>query len=649
MRTLLPLLFIIFFGTSQSYAQQDVACKDLSLLVEMESHAQEPLLHFRGNELTDNYDLKYHRLEWEVNPSHKFIAGTVTSYFTPTKAGFQEINFDFSNALTINEILYHGSTVDYVQQANNRLQITLPQMIPVGQLDSIAVIYEGTPPASGFGSFSTTTHNGSPILWTLSEPYGAMEWWPCKQDLNDKIDSIDVYVRTPKEYRAASNGILVHEIPDGDKVIYHWKHRHPIAAYLVAIAVTNYAVYSDFVPVPDGDSILMLNYVFPENLASAQIGTANNVAVLQLFNDLFGLYPFADEKFGHAQFSWGGGMEHQTMSFVVNFSHFLLSHELAHQWFGDYVTCGSWEDIWLNEGFATYLEGMTYEHGLGPNNWKNWLQGRIASVTSQPGGSVFVPDTTSIGRIFNGRLSYSKGALVLHMLRWKVGDDNFFQAIGNYLNDPAIAYGYAKTADLKAHLEAQSGQDLTEFFDDWFYGEGFPTYHIAWKNTETGANLQVDQTTSHPSVDFFEMPIPVLLKGEGQEFMARLDHTFSGQEFNVEVPFVVEEVVFDPYPWLISSNNTIDFIATDTKEAKRLEQSIRLAPNPASEVIEVSFENVENRVKKVVLRNVEGKILQTIQPHSGAFELNVSKFVPGTYLLTFYGEGVQVSKKFVKQ
>ncbi|NOZ35444.1 MAG: M1 family metallopeptidase [Chlorobi bacterium] len=113
----------------------------------------------------------------------------------------------------------------------------------------------------------------------------------------------------------------------------HWKHRHPIAAYLIAIAVTNYSSYSDYVTLTTGENIEVLNYVYPENLTSAQNNTPNVLDVIQLYSDLFIPYPFADEKYGHAQFGWGGGMEHQTMSFMHGFSHHLMAHELAHQWF----------------------------------------------------------------------------------------------------------------------------------------------------------------------------------------------------------------------------------------------------------------------------------------------------------------------------
>jgi hypothetical protein len=556
MRTTLVILFIILY--SNIYSQEwKTDCKDIDRIIELEQQGHKHLLDFRANPLTQNYDLKYHRLEWEVDPAVQYITGRVTSHFIPKSSGFLVINFDFASNMTVNQVLYHGNAVPFSQAGIDNLSITFPSAIPMGVLDSVTVEYEGEPIVSGFGSFRTGTHDGTPVLWTLSEPYGAKIWWPCKQDLTDKIDAIDVIVTTPSAYRVASNGILAGETAVGTNKIYRWEHRYPIPAYLIAIGVTNYSVFSDFADLEGGGSVEILNYVYPESLTSAETNLVNTVEIMELFNTLFGNYPFADEKYGHAQFGFGGGMEHQTMSFMGGFSYDLQAHELAHQWFGDKITCGTWEDIWLNEGFATYLTGLTKEHLGTEAAWDSWRASLINNITSAPDGSVWVDDTTSVGRIFNGRLSYNKGAMVLHMLRWKLGDTQFYQAINNYLEDATLAFGYAKTEDLQSHLEAVSGMDLTEFFNDWIYGQGYPSYQLAWSDQGSGVRIELSQTTSHASVPFFEMPVPVLVSGNGQEMMLTLDHNINGQIFEIELPFTVTSVSLDPDQWLISKNNTV--------------------------------------------------------------------------------------------
>lgn len=630
-KILLPL-FLLGFSFAIFAQNEEFTCKGFSGLVAQEQHAHQALLDFRSSPFTDNYDIRYQRMEWEVDPNVYYIKGKVTTYFTPAEEGFEVLYFDLSDALQVSAIFYRDAALPGYIQADNRLAIPLPQIIPAGQLDSVTVVYEGAPPQTGFGSFVRASHGGQPIIWTLSEPYGAMDWWPCKQDLNDKIDRVDIYVRTPAPYRAASNGALVEEITDGDDKVYHWKHNYPIPAYLVAIAVTNYAYYSDFVPVAGGQPIEVLNYVFPENLSSWQNATGATVEVMQLYNELFGLYPFADEKYGHAQFGWGGGMEHQTMSFMGGNSHLLQAHELAHQWFGDKVTCGSWADIWLNEGFATYLEGMTYEHNLGPNTWASWLQGKISSVTSQPGGSVYVPDTTSVNRIFDGRLSYSKGALLLHMLRWKLGDEDFFQGIRNYLDDPALAYGYAHTKDLKAHLEQQSGQGLTEFFNDWYYGEGYPSYRFNWWQEGNTVYATLSQATSHFSVDFFEMPVPINFRGAGgYDTTLVFNHTGNDQFFQFELPFNVGLVRIDPELWLLSNGN---YVTNEeiTGVSNPLFGEVKLFPNPVRAQLTVQLPAALLPAQGQIF-NSSGQLVQQLALRHEKERAEVSSLPAGQYYL----------------
>ena len=651
MKKLACLSLLFYFISLNVFSQiESFECKDLDEIIELERQAKAGLLEFRSPENTDDYDLKYHRLEWLLNPEVNYIDGSVTSYFEPTTEGFQQINFDLATALMVTEVTYHGQSVTFEHTTENILEINLPEVIPNGQIDSVTIVYEGAPVHTGFGSFRKgITHEGNPIIWTLSEPYGAKDWWPCKLDLNDKIDSIDVIVTTPLPYRVASNGLLVSETQIGEERTFHWKHRYPITTYLIAVAVADFEVYSNFVPVEDGPEIEILNYVYPEKLEQAMENTPSSVAIMQLFNELFGLYPFADEKYGHAQFGFGGGMEHQTMSFMGGWSHSLQAHELAHQWFGDKVTCGSWEDIWLNEGFATYLDGLTYENGLGTTNWKDWLQSRINKVTEQPGGSVFVQDTTELGQIFSGRLSYSKGAMLLHMLRWKLGDENFFQACRNYLNDPELAFGYAHTNQLKSHLEDQSNLNLTEFFDDWFYHEGYPTYQINWWEEEGTIQVNIQQSTSHASVDFFEMPVPIRFSGEGQDSLVVFDHTFSGQQFSLELSFTPSSATFDPDLWIVSKDNIVSNSVVAIEDLDRLTQTMRIAPNPADDFITITFEHWPQLPQEILLINANGQLMEQVSQPAFRTVLPVYALPAGLYILEAYTNQGKVRKKVIKK
>ncbi len=586
------------------------------------------------------YDMGYHRLELDLDPAVRAISGTVTHRLTALES-LSAVVLDMSNDLVVSSVTRDGQATVFFH-ADDELTVPLsPSLTPGGDVE-LRITYSGVPPETGFGSFVLSEHAGAPILWTLSEPYGARDWWPSKQDLNDKADSLDMLVTVPAGQRVASNGLLVSETvqPDG-RVLFHWRHRHPINYYLVALAITNYALYSDFAPLPNS-TVEILNYVFPEDLASAQNDTPRLISQMQLFSDLFGEYPFADEKYGHAQFAWGGGMEHQTMSFMGNFSYELMAHELAHQWFGNLVTCGSWEDIWLNEGFATYLSGLCYEY-LAPVYWMPFKRMRRDFIISQPGGSVRCMDTTSVSTIFDSRLSYAKGAMVLHMLRWVCGDSAFYAGVNNYLYDPDIFNGSAVTPQLVAHLEATSGKDLTEFMDDWYSGEGYPTYTLSWGQEPDGTmQLVLDQSTSHPSVDFFAMPVPVRFWSGGQDTTVVLEHSFSGEAFVVELSAPVDSAQLDPDIWIVSGPGLI----THVPDLATRTDHLSIFPNPASEQLSLELDAPAIPLPWTIFNALGQEVGQ------GAWNgqpIPLDRLAPGLHVLELRGDQGSLRARFMKE
>lgn len=584
----------------------------MELIREAETKAALNKMLHRVNMNTGNYDVKYHRLELDVDPSQAFISGDVTTYFE-AKENLLEVTFELTQNMVVSQILQRGNPLSYVQNSEDELVITLDQIQNTGVLDSLTISYSGNPISSGFGSFEQTTHSGDPIIWTLSEPYGAKGWWPCKQDLIDKADSIDVYLTTPRfnpsneEYIAVSNGLEKSQVINGQNKTTRYKHVYPIPAYLVAIAVTNYEVYSHTVD-NNGNPFDIVNYVYPENLVSAQASTPITVDIMNLFSDLFEEYPFANEKYGHAQFGWGGGMEHTTVSFMGSFGRNLIAHELAHQWFGDKVTCGSWKDIWLNEGFATYLSGLVIENIDGNSSFTNWKQSLNNSITSQSGGSVYLSDTDtlSVGRIFSSRLSYNKGAKVTHMLRKKLGDANFFQGMQDYLDHVDLSYGYAKTEDYKHVMETVSGQDLTEFFNDWIYNQGYPSYAIEWHQPNANQiRITIMQTQSHASVSYFEAPVPIRLLGTSGEVLdIVLDNTTNNETFIRTVTFPVSSILFDPEVDLISKNNSVTLSVNN----EELENQFVVYPNPTTHSITIQ-KPISVEVEEISVFNSLGQLL----------------------------------------
>jgi aminopeptidase N len=482
-------------------------------------------------------------------------------------------------------------------------------------------------------------------MWTLSEPYGAKDWWPTKQDLNDKIDSIDLFITTPAPYRVGSNGLLVSEDTLNGNITYHWKHRYPIAYYLISLAVADYIVLQQNIVI-GASTIPMLTYSYADNPTMAELNAGDVAQQMPLFSQLFGMYPFANEKYGHAQFGWGGGMEHQTMTSMGGWSYELAAHELAHQWFGDKVTCASWQDIWLNEGFATYLQGLCYAY-LAPQYWPGYLRGTVDAITSEPGGSVFCTDTNDIGRIFSSRITYRKGAMVLHMLRWVCGDSAFYQGCTNYLNDPALAYGSARTSDLVSHLEATSGRDLTEFMSDWFTGEGYPTYTMQWAQDGNGqVDLTLFQSPSHPNTVFFEMPVPIRFKNNSMDTTVVVDHTFSGEAFSFTLPFLADSALLDPDIWILSGQSIV------TRVAEPLSRPSRwiLYPNPATSVLNIrSIAQMNGNIDLTITDDL-GRVVLKAQHGSGTDRsMNVEDLASGMYSLRIEQAGTRTDLRFAKE
>jgi aminopeptidase N len=565
------------------------------------------------------------------------------------KEELSELVFDLNNnggKMMVDSVMYHGGRIACEHQ-DDLVRIPLAGALPLGEMDSVTIIYNGNPNASGLGAFVRKTHSGTPIVWTLSAPYGAADWFPCKNDVTDKVDSIDIFIKAPKGNLAASNGRLVSiEAVDEAWNVHHWHHGYPMATYLICLAVTNYEAYSDWYVRNESERVEILNYVYPESLSSAQQKTPDAAVSMGFFERVFGVYPFSDEKYGHAQFGWGGGMEHQTMSFMNSFGYDLVAHELSHQWFGNMITCGSWHDIWLNEGFATYATAL-YEEEFYPAAWKSWKSSTIAHVTSNTKGSVYCVDTANTDKLYNERLVYNKGGLVLHTLRWVIGDEAFFQTMWNYTHDPALRYGSAITSDFIAHAEAASGKDLSEFFDVWVYKEGYPSYTFDVEQSDPQhATLLLWQQPSHESVACFKMPVPILFSGAERDTLIVFDNNALEQNFAFSPGFIIQSVTFDPDRWLICKQESL-FVGVEELRVTRDE--LRVLPNPTSGMLWIDCTDALPCVCTEIY-DVTGKTVMFItSPLSGGLGgADISHLPSGVYFLRIETEKGAVIRKVVK-
>ncbi len=594
------------------------------------------------NPNTLNYDLQYQRMDVTVNPAVYSIAGSVTSHFKPNQ-NMSSIYFDLDDQMTVSQVSYHGNTLNFQQLSTKEVKIDFASPINANVLDSLTITYSGAPSTSN-NAFFNGTQGGTAVLSTLSEPYGAQDWFPTKQSLNDKIEKFDIKVTTPSQYSVAGNGKLMSEtnLGNGQKHTF-WRTQYPTAAYLIAFSITNFIKLNDTMGNPP---FPFVNYIFPST--STNTTSMSNIdwtkTVMDTFETYFGPYPFRNEKYGHMEFQAGGGMEHQTMSSMGGWSRGLIAHELAHQWFGDKVTCGAWNDIWLNEGFATYGEHLANEKLLMNNtDFLNYLLGQKNYITSATGGSVYVADANlgSVGTIFNGRLSYAKGGYVVRMIKWILGDTAFYQAIKEYHSRPALAYSYVRTQDLNASLLTSTGKDFTEFFNDWIYGQGYPTYDIRWKQVGNSLTIRASQTQSSPTVSFFEMPLPIKVNGTGgQVAYLAPNNTVNNQYFTQSVAFPVASVEFNYEYQILEKNSTVvqdNSLAT----AESVKDEFALYPNPAKN--EINIKGID-RPAEFMIYFIDGKLVRKGIYQPGK-PINTSEFVPGTYIIKINDRNVKFLKK----
>ncbi|MCX8531314.1 M1 family aminopeptidase [Chryseobacterium luquanense] len=635
---LLCLSIFAFHTFSAQYKNENVEKKGL-IKKEMKSYAAK-MAAGNINPNTLNYDLQYQRMDISIDPAVYNISGSVTSHFKPNQA-MSSIYFDLNNNMNVSQVNYHGQNLTFQQLSTKEIKINFTTALAANVLDSLTIQYNGAPSTAN-NSFFTNIQSGTAVLATLNEPYGAQDWFPTKQSLNDKIERFDIKVTTPAQYSVASNGRLMSEtiLGNGQKRTF-WRTQYPVTAYLVALSITNFVKLNDTMGTPP---FPFVNYLYPSTNADA--GSMANIewtkTVMNTFETYFGAYPFRNEKYGHMEFTAGGGMEHQTMSSMGDWSKQLIAHELAHQWFGDKVTCGAWNDIWLNEGFATFGEHVAYEKLIMTNaEFLNYLLGEKNYITSDTQGSVYVADSNlgNIGSIFNGRLTYSKGGYVVRMMKWILGDTLFYQALKDYHARPNLAYNYVRTSDLNTSFLTSTGTNFTEFFNDWIYGQGYPTYDIRWKQTGNQVTFKASQTQSHSSVSFFEMPLPIKVTGTGgQTAFFALNNTSNNQYFNETVSFPIASVQFNYEYQILEKNSTVTQDNNLSTTGFNI-QEFSIYPNPAKNELFISGLKKEADYQ---IFTADGRLVKKGKANQ---KIDIAVFEKGVYFIMINNSNL----KFVKE
>ncbi len=590
----------------------------------------------------NRYDIHFYHIRVNLDTLSTYIEGHVTIHAIATQQ-LDTFSFEFDPVLSLDSLKINGIKITNITNNSTEWNAILPSPISVGSPVVADFYYKGTAQRGLFNQTSPTW--GTRVTYSLTEPYDALGWFPCKQELPDKADSVQVEITVPLGVLAGSNGILLKVDTIGSQHTFVWKSKYPIAYYLISVAVAKYIEYGFDIDLGNGITVPFVNYIYsPATLSAFKEEIDTTAVLMKIFSKHFGLYPFYEEKYGHCMAPFGGGMEHQTMTTQGFFFMTLTAHELMHHWFGDNVTCERWNDIWLNEGFASYGEYVALENLAGPEAARSRMTFWHQSVMSQPDGSVYVPDQF-IGdenRIFDSRLSYRKGAAVIHTLRYILGDSIFFRVLKEYQD--SFRFSTATTEEFKQFVERRTGADLTNFFDEWIYGEGYPIYDVKWNWRNDSLYISIIQSTTHPSVPLFTTPVPI-----------RVFHGISYTDIKVPmnnfavlkryyIPYQVDSIKVDPLQWIInkdtvSYDSTLVFVG-----AEIVQKPLWVFPDPARNLIHVwsRFPGI------IVITAMDGRLIVKEQISAGHRAYSLNDLRTGVYVVTIATEYGIFTQKFVK-
>jgi len=650
------LLLLLFAVSGTKVRAQELITYpfEVSTLAAQQESRTNIAKRLNSNPLLEDYDVKFYGLDVEVDNQSDQIYGSTTILVEVRKSAFSTLVFELHHALEVDRVVVDGAEMGFTH-SKDELYVELSTHRDSGTLVSAQVYYGGQ---SGEGMVMETDNEwGAPVTFTSSEPFYSKDWFPCKQDLTDKADSVYVFITTDYELMGVSNGIhtATTYFPNG-KVRYEWKSNYPIDYYLISIAVADYIEYNlEVQPAGMRAPVFIQNFVYdiPTCLDTYREQIDVTIPIMEVFCDHFGPYPFREEKYGHYLWPRGGGMEHQTMTGMGNFEFYLVAHELGHSWFGNYVTCATWQDIWINEGFATFAGYLATEI-LGPEYADGEREYRFDRALREPDGSVYVPeeDADNASRIFSGNLSYNKGMALLYMIRFELQNDAvFYLTLRNFID--RYANDVASGLDFKEVLEETSGMDFTDFFDQWYFGVGYPIYDVSWDQQGSTVTLQSSQSSSSSLTPLFKMSMEYNIFYAGGDTTVRVFHDENVESYEFDLPYVVTGIEIDPH------NHVLDGASQEMKGASTVNDLplFSIAPNPNYGSFFFSLEeDIGDETGSQVLVEIldlTGKVLCRSNYRGCVpfmeYAVKLEDAVAGIYFVRFnYNNSFQVKKILVK-
>ncbi len=596
----------------------------------------------------DIYDVNFYYLDLKAAARDTYLSGFVEIQATAKSDIIDTIYLELNKVLEVDSVLVNQQKSSFNHTSNHLLLILPHQELQVGELFTTRIYYHGTAETleGGRGYNSRHLYHGAYVSWTLSEPFYSKEWWPCKQDLQDKADSVWVFISTANKNKVGSNGILTDIVPlDDENHCYQWKSNYPIDYYLISFAIADYMEYSFYSYSQKNRNVWMQNYLYADSAMYKKQKMLIDCTKVEmaLLQEKYGDYPFSDEKYGHCITPIGGGMEHQTMTTQRDFNFHLSIHEMGHSWFGNQVTCATWNDIWLNEGFATYTQYLGLENLADRATADAFMAAMQSKVMEKPDGSVYVPESEvdNRDRVFSGRLSYYKGAVIVHMIRYLLHDDDlFFRVLQEY--QQRFAYQTASTPDFIEVLEELTGKDFSDFFDIWYYGEGYPIYNFEWvQNVNNKLSIEAEQTSSTSITPFFKMTYDIqLFFSSGRDSIFTVIQDQEKEIFNLSLNEKVTAVIPNP-----KSSNLMDI--QGVYSSLTVPGVIGIEPNPCQERTLIRFSNAKIG-RKIKLLNASLQQVDELDASAKTVILNLNTYPSAIYFLYIEDENKRVIKKLIK-
>ncbi len=571
---LLPLLLVSGL-TATVVADQDRALLPHGPMTRLDFVGAKslPAGHFGGKDgelgdaavTSDRYDMLRNALDLRLDPADSSLEGSVQMVFASRHNGLVDFVFDLNRSLVVDAVSHASGPLVFSHQADSVI-VNLPTALASGVVDSLVVHYHGndTSPVANRGllfkaHFPLPEIDRDllvPIIANMSQPAYAQAWWPCKDRPDDKI-LVSMTLTVPDTLVGVSNGRLLGAAPaDPGWKTYRWREDYPIATYLVSVAVSDYRELTDPCTTTLGTDVPLHHWVFPSDVADAVVDFAPMCDMVDFCESRFGPYPFAGEKYGHAEFLWPGAMEHQTVTSIgsgyltgLGLHEWLLVHELGHQWFGDSLTPADWADIWLNEGFATYTEALWFEHSVGEAAYHIFMAKARHEGEWVAQGPVYDPVP-----IFPGRVIYDKGAWILHMLRGRMGDADFFGLVKEWAQGTGRALGYVETQDFIDLATSWAKEDLNDFLWTYLTSTTLPLISMDYEvsggqaGTDTHLKVVLRQLQTTPLFDNI-FPVVVTTTTGQTTHRVRLSSVATAAEFELSAAIV--KVELDPEHWVL--------------------------------------------------------------------------------------------------